>query len=98
MEVRFGKWEKNGMQRIYFNSEILGDAKIFAYADANGDLAVKEQGYEGMTADSRHWMSKVSEAGFRLLEEKVGKSTTNPVRMGGKPKDYATFADVWAAV
>jgi hypothetical protein len=43
-------------------------------------------------------MSEAHDEGVRLIEEKVGKTTTNPVKMGGKARDYATFADIWAAV
>jgi hypothetical protein len=91
MEVRLGKWQKGDMQRIYFNSTLLGSVKVFAQADHNGDMEVKVQKKEGEYS-ANSYADDVMNEGVKAIEELVGKTTCSQI------KDHATFADVWSAV
>jgi len=85
MEVKLGKWQKNGLQRIYFNAPALGSCKVYAYEGKNGifDLGRYQTipGYDSA-------IEKAENAGVEEIE-----------KIMGKPIGFETkFADVWAAL
>jgi len=85
MEIKLGKWEKGGMQRIYFNAPALGSSKVYAYANKNGGFEIGE--YKTTTAYNDA-MYKAADEGTKLIEKLIGK-----------PISYDTkFADVWSAI
>lgn len=85
MEVRIGKWEKNGMQRIYFNANVLGSAKVYAYAGKDG---IFNLGRKVEVAGLDKFIYDVENEGCKVIEALVGK----PISFDTK------FADIWAAV
>jgi hypothetical protein len=85
MEIKLGRWEKGDMQRIYFNSGALGEAKVYACANKRGIFTVRNYittpGQSGAIYDAEN-------KGVALIEKLIGK-----------PISYDTkFADIWAAI
>ena len=89
MNVRLGKWEKNGIRRIYFNSELLGECKAFAFAKPDGTFDVGSRFPEGCySPQNSAFVNEAHKTGVAALEAALGRAI-----------DYKTlFADVWAAV
>jgi len=85
MEIKLGKWEKGDMQRIYFNAQALGSAKVFAHADKNGIFTL---GRQITTPGQSGAIYNAENEGVMLIEKLIEK-----------PISYDTkFADVWSAV
>jgi len=85
MEIRLGKWEKGEMKRIYFNSEALGEAKVYACADKRGIFTV------------RNYITTPGQSGAVYDAENIGVAEIE--KLLGKPISYDTkFDDVWEAV
>ena len=85
MEVKLGKWQKESLQRIYFNALALGNAKVYAYANKDGNFAIGRQVFTGGQSGI---LSDAENIGVELIEKLIGK-----------PISYDTkFADVWSAV
>jgi hypothetical protein len=85
MEVKLGKWEKDGKQRIYFNASALGSSKVYAYANKNGNFEIGRQVWTG---GQNKTLSDVENAGVEIIEKLIGKSISYDTK----------FADVWSAV
>ena len=85
MDVKLGKWEKDGRQRIYFNASALGNSKIYAYAGKNGRFEIGRQvwssGQSGFLYDAEN-------TGVELIEKLLGKQVTYDTK----------FAEVWEVV
>jgi len=85
MEVKLGKWQKDGKERIYFNALALGSSKVYAFANKDGNFEIGRQVYTG---GQNKTLSDVENIGVELIEKLIGK-----------PISYNTkFADVWTAV
>jgi hypothetical protein len=85
MEVRLGKWQKNGMGRIYFNAPALGNSKVYAYARQDGVFAIGQQVF---TPGQDKTLYDAENSGVAEIEKLIGK-----------PISYDTkFADVWSAL
>jgi hypothetical protein len=85
MEVKLGKWEKGETKRIYINAAALGNSKVFAYANKDGNFEIGRQVF---TPGQDKTLSDAENAGVELIEKTIGF-----------PIVYNTkFADVWAAI
>jgi len=85
MEVRLGKWEKNGIQRIYFNAQALGNSKAYAYVNKDGLFALGQQVY---TPGQNAVVSDVQNSGVEAIEKLLGRPIMHDTK----------FADVWAVI
>jgi hypothetical protein len=81
MTVTLGKWEKNGIKRIYVNGAPIGGSKLWFESDSRGKIIdrVNTYGVPGMSGT----LDKAIEAGYKALEQLTG----------GEPWNYDTTPD-----
>jgi hypothetical protein len=67
MEVKFGKWEKNGMKRVYVNGLAIGGATLWFQADKKGKLTDRNNTY-GVPSS----MTDATDKAYEALEAIIG--------------------------
>jgi hypothetical protein len=75
MEIRFSKWEKSGLKRIYVNGLPVGGAAVWFEANSQGNLTEKTNGYK---AYSRAQLGPAVNEAYEALEAIIG-----PIPFGG---------------